>query len=288
LVNDGVSMENLDIYFIQSLKRWSNYKKQKYDKAGLCFQGFVELFITFSRLYFPEDTLEESISGMIYYCIKLLKIVGYRENDFSVTSKNGPVTIANKRVKLRVKEVLKHLMNENMEKNEFIDFKTETSQILIEKLKRKFKKRPLVGKITVNIINFSSCSTILDDLVQELNAYQTVSLNNSDIYLVECKNYINPSRILADILRIYREIANKNIDFLPGTWILPREFKNFSNNSEIFIVKSNENHYLIEDLSVLSEMEEITDQNVIIQEYIDNPLLINGNYLFNYFTRALL
>lgn len=106
MVTDTISSDNLDIFYNESVKKWSKYNKRKDTSFGLCFQGFLELFITLARLYFPNSDLEESLKSMIFYTLRLLKTNGVSEHDYCVISQNGPIYHINEMVKLKLKQII--------------------------------------------------------------------------------------------------------------------------------------------------------------------------------------
>lgn len=99
MVNDKFSADNLDIIFFDLNKKWELYNRKKNDFTGkerilvglgfdlsdeiqevfwhflegLCYQGFVEFFMTLARMNFNESTMEQSLKSMIYYCKFFLK-----------------------------------------------------------------------------------------------------------------------------------------------------------------------------------------------------------------------
>lgn len=73
LVNNVFSSDNLDIIFYDLNKRWQIYNRKKSENIGICYQGFVEFFLTYSQLNFNEKSLEQSIKSMISHCRLNLK-----------------------------------------------------------------------------------------------------------------------------------------------------------------------------------------------------------------------
>ena len=73
LVNNVFSSDNLDIIFYDLNKRWEIYNRKKSENIGICYQGFVEFFLTYSQLNFNEKSLEQSIKLMISHCRLNLK-----------------------------------------------------------------------------------------------------------------------------------------------------------------------------------------------------------------------
>ena len=73
LVNNVFSSDNLDIIFYDLNKRWQIYNRKKSENIGICYQGFVEFFLTYSQLNFNEKSLEQSIKLMISHCRLNLK-----------------------------------------------------------------------------------------------------------------------------------------------------------------------------------------------------------------------
>jgi hypothetical protein len=106
LITDSISSGNLDIFYNESVKKWSRYNKRKDTSFGLCFQGFLELFITLARLYFPSNNFEESLKSMIFYTLKLLKPNGLNEQDYCILSCNGPINHVNEIVKLKLQQII--------------------------------------------------------------------------------------------------------------------------------------------------------------------------------------
>lgn len=49
------------------------YNRKKSENIGICYQGFVEFFLTYSQLNFNEKSLEQSIKSMISHCRLNLK-----------------------------------------------------------------------------------------------------------------------------------------------------------------------------------------------------------------------
>lgn len=85
-------MDNLDIIFFDLSKRWELYNRRKVnpensEEADLCYQAFVQFFLTFSQLNFSEENLEKNLRLMISHCqlgmksVELLKIVVTQDNE---------------------------------------------------------------------------------------------------------------------------------------------------------------------------------------------------------------
>jgi hypothetical protein len=72
---------------------------------GLCFQGFVELFVILAKMNFPSNDLEISLRSLIYHCIYFLKIDGFHATDNCVTSHNGPVKKVSENVISKIEHI---------------------------------------------------------------------------------------------------------------------------------------------------------------------------------------
>jgi len=49
---------------------------------GLCFQGFVEFFLKLSRLVFDENSVEQSLKSLVYFCKYSLQRPNPKPNSF--------------------------------------------------------------------------------------------------------------------------------------------------------------------------------------------------------------
>lgn len=75
----------MDIIFFDLNKKWELYNRKKLEASsplGLCYQGFVEFFMTVSRLIFNESSMEQNVKSMVYYCKFFLKEDGAKSNQF--------------------------------------------------------------------------------------------------------------------------------------------------------------------------------------------------------------
>lgn len=85
-------MDNLDIIFFDLSKRWELYNRRKINNENnvapdLCYQAFVQFFLTFSQLNFSDDNLEKNLRLMINHCqlgmkpVEPIKVVVTQDNE---------------------------------------------------------------------------------------------------------------------------------------------------------------------------------------------------------------
>ncbi len=68
-MNENTTSDNLDIIFFDLSKKWQMYnRRHKSADVGLCFQAFVQFFLTFSQLNYNENRLEQNLTLMIRSC----------------------------------------------------------------------------------------------------------------------------------------------------------------------------------------------------------------------------
>lgn len=114
-----------------------------------------------------------------------------------------------------------------------------------------------------------------------------------------CMNQLLRKGPLTQALNVMRSIYPREYNFYPRTWFLPEQFYDFKTDCEFlhknqmkrgerlstFIVKPNDGSqgdgiYLIRNPDAFIEMQRSSNKNLtrsyIVQEYIDNPLLIDG------------
>ena len=92
LVNENTTSDNLDIIFFDLSKKWELYNRKKnVENIGLCYQAFVQFFLTFSQLNFDERNIELNLKLMINYCkFNLKKSESTKPNEDSENYIEGP------------------------------------------------------------------------------------------------------------------------------------------------------------------------------------------------------
>lgn len=146
----------------------------------------------------------------------------------------------------------------------------------------------------------------LCDIYWHSQAYQEGYANNifrgnrtGCVNKFPCMNQLLHKGALIQSLNVMRSIFNNEYDFYPRTWFLPEQFEDFrlhctfvnekqtrvSHSIKVFIVKPDKGSqgdgiYLIKDADGLLDLKSngklLNNEKYIVQEYIDNPFLMDN------------